>query len=146
MTACLDELDMNLVLSEIDMKSDEGKKKLYEQVKTALRKYHSAGALNSHKNTAKTLFNNTQLAQLEDVFVANGWSRSEENDKKSRKAKRKPRKKYDKDDSKKVKKENGFTRDGTWPKCFKCVEDCTYGTQKCDCPASTHTLVPQGQC
>ena len=38
MTACLDELDMNLVLSEIDMKSDEGKKKLYEQVKTALRK------------------------------------------------------------------------------------------------------------
>ena len=59
MTACLDELDMKLVLSEIDMKTDEGKKKLYEQVKTAMRKYHGAGALNSHKNTAETLFNDT---------------------------------------------------------------------------------------
>ena len=44
MTTNLDELDLKLVLSEVDMKSEDGKKRLFDQTKMAIRKYHSAGS------------------------------------------------------------------------------------------------------
>ena len=56
MTTNLEELDLKLVLSEVDMKSEEGKKKLYDQTKLAIRKYQSAGLSQSHSSSQKVLF------------------------------------------------------------------------------------------
>ena len=75
MTTNLEELDMKLVLSELDMKSEEGKKTLFAQVKTAIRKYHRAGSLTSYRTMEKTLFSEAQLPQLEEVFIAKGWTK-----------------------------------------------------------------------
>ena len=133
MTSNLDELDMKLVLSEVDMKSEDGKKKLFEQVKSAVRKYHSAGALQSHRATTKTLFTDSQMSQIEEVFVAKGWSRPDEQGSKKIK-----RRRVDEETSKK--KENGHDKDGHWRKCFKCVKECTHGKKKCECPCSSHLL------
>ena len=56
MTTNLEELDLKLVLSKLDMKSEEGKKKLYDQTKLAICKYHSAESLQSYSSSQKVLF------------------------------------------------------------------------------------------
>ena len=134
MTANLDELDMKLVLSEVDMKSEEGKKKLYNQTKVAIRKYHSAGSLQSHKLASKALFSESQLSQIEEVFVTKGWTRPDEGWKKNKK------RRFDEDSLNRQKKDNGTDKDGNWRKCYKCVRECVHGKKKCDCACSQHLL------
>ena len=75
MTTNLDELDLKLVLSEVDMKSEDGEKRLFDQTKMAIRKYHSAGSLQSHQSVQKTLFSESQRCQIEDTFIAKGWTK-----------------------------------------------------------------------
>ena len=128
MTTNLEELDMKLVLSELDMKSEEGKKTLFAQVKTAIRKYHGAGSLTSYRSMEKTLFSEAQLPQLEEVFIAKGWTKP------GASKKSKPR------DEKSDNPEKRRKADMKWRKCFRCVKDCSHGDKKCDCPCSSHLI------
>ena len=110
------------------------KKKLYDQTKVAIRKYQSAGSLQSHKMASKTLFSQSQLSQIEEVFIAKGWSRPDEGNKNINK------RRINEESWKKMKRENGVDRDGNWRKCYKCFRDCGHGKKKCDCAASQHLL------
>ena len=133
MTCNLDEMDLKLVLSEVDISSEDGKKKLYDQMKLAIRKFHSAGSLQSHKSASKVLFTDSQMSQIEEVFVANGWTKPEEAAKRKKDVK-------DGNAKRKVKRENGYDKDGNWRKCFKCVKECSHDKKKCDCSCSKHHL------
>ena len=108
MSTNLDEIDMKLVLSEMDMKSEAGKKILFDQAKTAIRKYNAAGTLQTHKATSKTLFSDLQMSKIEETFISKGWTRPDDAAKRSKK--RKP----EENDAKKTKREIGFDKDGNW--------------------------------
>ena len=127
-TANLDEIDKKLVLSDLDMKTMKGKETLFDQVKYAMRKYYNAGSLKQSGPglNSKVLIGNTaeaQIDQLEAVLISRGW--------------KKP-KKVNKSDEKSSEGENGYARDGSWKKCYKCRKDCTHDRNKCSCPCSSH--------
>ena len=125
MTTNLEEVDLKLVLSEVDMKSEAGKKSLFNQVKSGIRKYYGAGTLSLQKRTDKTLISESELSKMEDVFLAKGWVKPQ--------GKRKGDVKDKDGDSKKSNRENGYSREGVWRKCYKCIKDCSHGAKKCNC-------------
>ena len=134
-TANLEEIDKKLVLSDLDMKTKKGKETLFDQVKYAMRKYYNAGSLKPSGPglNSKVLIGSsaeTQIDQLEAVLISRGWQKP------------KKRKWNEEKSSDGREMENGYGRDGSWKKCFKCRKDCTHDKQKCSCPCSSH-LAPK---
>ena len=116
------------------MKTENGKKSLFNQAKSAIRKYHSAGSLQSSRGTGKTLYLESQITQMEEVFIARGWLKPNGEPKKD------AYKNREDNPSKKRKRENGTDYSGNWRKCYKCVKECTHEKKKCNCACSNHLL------
>ena len=83
-----------------------------------------------YSSSQKVLFSQSQLTQIEEVFITKGWTKPKE----------KTEGKDDGDSPKKRRREKGYDKDGNWRKCFRCVSSCTHEKKKCDCLCSKHLL------
>ena len=134
MTCNMEEITLNLVLSELDINSDKGKKTLFDQSKAAVRKYHSLGKLNNQQ-TSTALLAEGDGEEEEDKDELSLIAKLQ---KKGYKVKKKFSGKPGGGPVKKVRRENGKEENGDWKKCKKCKSRCKHGGEKCKCPASFH--------
>jgi hypothetical protein len=113
-------------------------------LKDALGKKEAAGQLSAfHGVKSQIFFTDDKVKELEDVLLAKGY--------KPNRGKRQG-KKYDEEQHESKGGEspkrpfkpkgptNGYTYEGVWRKCFKCMKDCCHGISKCDCPCSSHLM------
>ena len=115
MTCNMEEITLNLVLSELDINSENGKKTLFDQSKAAVRKFHSLGKLNNQ--------------QASTALLAEGDGEEEEGrdelsliaklQKRGYQVKKKFGGKHGGGPPKKFRRENGKEENGDWKKMQK---------------------------